>query len=111
MTVNSGALVEPSIARGRIDAHQQYVAAACRREVCEIKTEWIVSSAMTADVEVVEHHHGFAIRAIELHRDALAFGFGRQLEHAAIPTDTGGWILLSQWKIGRASCRERVWIT
>ena len=52
---------------------------------------------MTTNVEVVEYQHCFAICAVELHGDALAFVFSRQLEDAPIPTDTGGWIFLSEW--------------
>src|ERR1700689_2195702 len=55
--VNPSALVEPSVARGGIDTHQQHVSAAGIGEVCHIEAEGIVSTAVAADVKAVEHNH------------------------------------------------------
>ena len=106
MTVNSSAFVEPTITRGGIYAHQQHVAATRGREVGQIETERIVSSGVVPDVEVVECHHGFAIRTIKFHRDAFARIFSRQLKDAPIPADARGWILFSQRvETLRSQCR------
>src|SRR6185437_7845128 len=97
VAIDSRAFIEPSVAGCCVNAYQQHVASAGRREVGEIEAEWIVSSTVSTDVEIVADHHRLAIRAIELDGDTFTFILGSQFEQTPIPTDAGSRVFLSQW--------------
>ncbi len=94
--VNAGALIEPTVAFGRIDADQQHIAAAGSRKIGYVEAERIIAADVPANVEAVEDDGGLAIRAIEFDGDALASVRSREFEDAAIPADAGGRVRAPQ---------------
>ena len=96
VAVDSRALVEPAVARRGVHAHQQHIAAAGIGKIGDVEAEGIVAAAVAADVEAVEDHHGFAVGAVELDRDALARVRRGKLEDAAVPADAGRRIVAAE---------------
>ena len=94
--VDPGALVKPAVAQGRIDAHQQHIRTAGKREIRQVEAEGIVAAAVPADVVAVEDHHRFPIGAVELDRDPPARIGRRDVEDAAVPAHAGLGVVASQ---------------
>jgi hypothetical protein len=94
--VDTGALVEPSVAEARVEAHHQIVLSAVVGKVRNIKGEGRVTVIISADKTAVQEHQSAAERAVELQADATAPVACRKIEAAAVPTDAGLRIFASQ---------------
>ena len=80
VAVNTRSFIKPAVALRRIHTNQQNISAAGNHEVGQIKTERIVSPAVSAQVKTVEHHHRLAVCSVKFYCDPFACVFRRKIE-------------------------------
>src|SRR6266700_6062611 len=97
MAIDARALVEPSVAEGRVNAQHNVVLCAVCQIVSQVEPKRRVSIIVAADEAAVDKHKHVAKRAIEFNRDAPPKVAGRIVELAAIPTHARLRIAPSQW--------------
>ncbi len=85
MPVDSGALVEPAVAKGRVHARHDAVLLADGEEVGDVETEWRVAVVVAADEAPVHKDEHVAECAIELDGDAAAGISSRNVELVPVP--------------------------
>ena len=87
--IDSGALIEPSVAEARIHAQNNVVLGAIGEEVGQIAVERRIAVVVAADKAAVHEDQHAAEGAIELHGDAAAEVARGNLEFAAVPAHAG----------------------
>src|ERR1035437_3541008 len=92
VTINAGALVEPSVPKARIHAQNDVILGPVGEEVREVKVEGCIPVVIAANKAPVHKHQHAAESAIEFDRDAPAEVAGWTLKLAPVPAHTGVWI-------------------
>ena len=87
MTVDSGALVEPTLFEGGVRAHHDHIRAAVIEVVGHVVMEAAVAAGLGPEIETVHPHLRVAVDAVEGDADAAAEIFGGNREALAIPSD------------------------
>ncbi len=86
MAIDSGSLIEPSVAKAGVDARHDVVLLAVGEKIREVETERCVSVVIAANKASIDEDDDVAEGAIELDPDTTALVAFRYVECAAIPT-------------------------
>ena len=89
MAVEAGALVEPAVAEGGIDAQDDAVLRSDGKVIGEVEAEGRIAVVVAADEAAVDEDKDAAEGAVEFDGNAAILVGGRDVELAAIPAHAG----------------------